>query len=179
MRPAFGKGLNSRWWCSTGQWTDGSNISCVDRTDPVGLGMYRTWLERSHFPGTVALWIISATKRALQQKMSAAAENAMQRCKLTLLSTSLSIYIYVCMYIYRRLYLYVKFALKWPVQYLSFTCNEYVPVISIWIMNMIIMNVPWACTYDYSLLDYWFMRMHSVLHINKSLREGKEARVIH
>ena len=35
-----------------------SNISCVDRTDPVGLGMYHTWLGCSHFSGTVALWIM-------------------------------------------------------------------------------------------------------------------------
>ena len=34
------------------------NISCVDRTDPVGLEMYRTWLGCSHFSGTVALWIM-------------------------------------------------------------------------------------------------------------------------
>ena len=37
---------------------DGSNISCVDRTDTVGHEMNRTWLGRSHFPSTVALWII-------------------------------------------------------------------------------------------------------------------------
>ena len=33
-------------------------MSCMDKTDPVGLGMYRTWLGRSHFPGIVALSII-------------------------------------------------------------------------------------------------------------------------
>ena len=50
--------LNSWWWSSTGSWKDGSYISYVDRTDPVGLGKYRTWLVCSHFPGIVALRII-------------------------------------------------------------------------------------------------------------------------
>ena len=30
----------------------------IDRVDHLGLGMYRTWLGRRHYPGTVALLII-------------------------------------------------------------------------------------------------------------------------
>ena len=45
-------------WYSSGYWTNSANISCVDRTDPVGPGMKHTRLGLSLFPGTTAISII-------------------------------------------------------------------------------------------------------------------------
>ena len=56
--PSIEPFLNGEIWNAMNDPTNRWVQYLCGKADPVGIGMYRTWLARSHFPGTVALWII-------------------------------------------------------------------------------------------------------------------------